>query len=100
VTLNDVDSVVEVRTTLHNNTTGEMTVSSLDVAFLNGSGQQVGSATDVSPLSGDTTEGISITLAPGASASVTAGADTIYLAGSWAPSCQVMQVYSAPGNGN
>lgn len=90
--------MVKVRTTLTNMTGAEVTVTYMDVAFIKG-GEQVGSATSVSPLSGDTTAGVTLTLAPGATADVTAGTDTINLSGSYEPACQVIQVYSQPGNG-
>jgi hypothetical protein len=70
---------------------GLVTVSSIDVAFISG-GAQVGWATQATP------PGEATMVIGNGKTELTVVAYNLYLAGRWAPDCQVLRVYWLPGD--
>ena len=94
-------AVVHVRTTLRvgharapqAGVPGQVTVSSIDVAFIS-AGLQVGWAAGAIP------QGNAAMVTGNGTAELTAIAYRIYLSGHWAPHCHVERVYWLPGDHN
>jgi hypothetical protein len=94
-----VGALVHIRTTLRVRHAlapqaggrGQVTVSSIDVAFIS-AGAQVGWASEAIPQADATM------VVGNGTTGLTAVAYNIYLSGRWAPDCRVLRVYWLPGD--
>jgi hypothetical protein len=80
---------------VHNPTSNVITVNSIDVAYVQSSGEQTGSE-EINPLAG--LAGTDLVMAPNSTAKVTMGADVVFLDGSWSSECNVIDINWLPGD--